>query len=157
MHRIMAVLQRIEEVAAAHVGTDGEDALLLEVWPLREGGRLALTQVGEDQAEVFPGRVAGDLHLGREGGVFRRHLDALPCPVVLPAVVEAADAVPLHPPVTELRPPVRAAKPDYVGRSPFPAVEGKVLAHHADWLRVPGRQVGGQPYGLPEGPQVASG
>src|SRR5262249_25020584 len=86
-------------------------------------------------------RVALDAHLAGEAGVLGGLLDALAGAVVLPAMVEAADAVALHPPGAELRPPVRAAEVHEVWRAALAAVEREVLRQEAHGLRTPGREI----------------
>src|SRR5262249_19767964 len=96
----------------------------------------AIAQVREDEAEVLLARIALDPDLLREAGVLGRLLDALAAAVVLPAVVEAADAVAFHPARRELRAPVRPAVGEQVRCAGLPAIERVVLAHHADGFRV---------------------
>src|SRR5581483_10063351 len=118
---------------------------------------LVLPQIRPEEAEIFARRVAGDLHLRGKARVLGGHLDTLTGLVVLPAVVEAADAVPLHPAGAELRPPVRAAKRHQVRRAALAAIEREVLAHDADRLRVAGRQIERVVDRLPEAAEIPSG
>jgi len=89
---------------------DDDTIVGLQLPEARQRRRLALPQIGEDEAQVLLGRIALDLDFGREGGVFGGHLDTLAGAVILPAVVEAPDAVALDPAGRELRAPVRAAE-----------------------------------------------
>src|SRR5262249_41085276 len=134
--------------------------------PARAGsGRASIAQVGEDQAEVLLRGVALDPHLAGEAGILGGLLDTLARPVVLPAVVEAADAVALHPARAELRAPVRAGKVDQVGLwtrrywsvQPLSPVEREVLAHDADRFRVARREIRRDVHRLPEPAHVATG
>src|SRR5205823_2359033 len=111
-----------------------------------------VAQVGEDEAQVFLARIALDLDFLGEAGVLGGLLDALAGRVILPAVVEAAEAVPLDPASAELRPPVRAPELQQMRAAALAAVEGKVLAHDADGLCMPARQVLGTLDRLPEPP-----
>src|SRR5262249_9722563 len=129
----------------------------LEFGVARERWGGAFAQIGKDHAEVFLGGIARYSHLGREAGVLGRLLDALARAVVFPAVVEAAQAVALHPAGRELRAPVRAARRHDVRCAALAAVEGEVLAHGADGLRLARREVAGQRHRLPETAQVAPG
>src|SRR5205814_972423 len=114
-------------------------------------------QVGEDEPEVLLGRIAPDAHFGGEAGVLGGLLDALARGVVLPAVVEAAQAVALHPARRELRAAVRAAEVHEVGDAALTAIEGELLAHDRDRFGVAGREVAGEIDRLPEAAQVAAG
>src|SRR5262249_5387419 len=97
---------------------------------------FTIAQVGENQAEILLRRVAADLHFAGEAGVLGGLLDALAGAVVLPAVVEAADAVALHPAGAELRAAMGAAERHQVRLAGLAAIEREVLAHHADGFRV---------------------
>src|SRR5262249_19805123 len=110
-----------------------------------------------DQAQVLARGVALDLHLGRERGILGGHLDALTAAVVLPAVVEAAQAVALHPAGAELRAPGRAAEGDDVGHTPRAAVEREILADDTDGLRVAGLELAVKVDRLPEPAHEAPG
>ena len=94
-----------------------QDAFALELRIPREWRRLPLAQIGEDEPQVVADRVAPDLDAGTEGLWLGGLLGALPVPVVLPAVVEAADLLALHPAGAELRPPMRTPECDKVGRA----------------------------------------
>src|SRR5437879_2409026 len=129
VYLVALVLDVVEVVAVAVVVPRLQYPLRLELGQRLERRRLALTQVGEDQPEILARGIARDVHLGREARVLGGHLDALAGAVILPAVVEAAETVPFHPARAELRPPMRAARRDHVGRAVLAAVEREVLAH----------------------------
>jgi len=160
--RVGAVLDVVEVVAGAKVGAAREDAIAFQLrvarqrrWPERSGiAAFGIAQVGEDEAQILLARIARDPHLAGEAGVLGGLLDALAGAVVLPAVVEAADAVPLDPAGAELRPPVRAAERHHVRRAPLVTVEGKVLTHDADRDGSARWQIHCVVDGLPEHPQV---
>src|SRR5205823_1301990 len=158
-----AILDVLEVVAGPQISAGHQHPLFLEVrvaWERLERSSIAafsvaLAQVGEDQPEILLGGVALDLDFAGEGGVLGRLLDALARAVVLPAVVEAANAVPLDPAGAELRPPVRAAGRYQVGVAALIAIERVVLTHDPDRFGVTGGEIGCHVDWLPEAPQVA--
>src|SRR3954452_98604 len=93
---------------------------------------FSVAEVDEDQAEILLGGVGADPHLGWEAGVLGRHLDALAHAVVLPAVVEAAQAAALDPARAELGAAVRAAGSNHVRHPILAAVEREILAQEPD-------------------------
>ena len=95
----------------------------------RKGRCFSVPQVREDQAEIFPRRIAPCANLCRERFFFGRLLRALTFRVETPAVIHAADRVAFDPPGGKLRAAVRAAKIHDVRRPAVPAVKGKALAH----------------------------
>src|SRR5579885_3308238 len=153
---IETVLDVLEVIAVPNIGAHFKHAWLLEIRVARQGWGIAVTEVGEDEAEVLLGGVAADAHLGREGGVLGRHLHALAGGVVLPAVVEAADAVALHPAGAELGAAVGAAEGEEVGSAALAAIEGEVFAHDADGHGAAGRQLLRHIDRMPEPAEVAS-
>src|SRR5207248_9453587 len=76
---------------------------------------------------------------------------------ILPAVVEAAEAVALDPASAELRPPVRAARRDDLRRAVLAAIEGEVLAHDTDGPGMAGEEVSRDVDWLPEPAEIATG
>src|SRR5207245_1559129 len=94
----------VEEVALPDVRGDPQHPWLLEVGIARQFGRFSLAQIGEDQPQVFPHRVALDPDPLAERLRLRRLLDTLPIGPIDPAVVEAAQVVPFYPASRELRP-----------------------------------------------------
>src|SRR5439155_7915262 len=118
VHGVRVIVEPVEVVAGPALGPDrDQDAWLLEVGIASEGRRperssiaaFSISQVGEREAQVVAHRVALDPHLAGEAGVLGGLLDALAGAVVLPPMIEAANAVALHPAGAELRPAVRAA------------------------------------------------
>src|SRR5262249_40830518 len=115
----------------------------------------APAKIGPDQPEVLPHRIALDPHLAGKPSVLGGLLDTLAGLIILPAMVEAADAVPLDPPGRELRPPVRAAEVHQVRLSSLAPVQRVVLTHDAQRLCIPGRQRAPDVDRMPEGAQEA--
>src|SRR5205823_4130153 len=74
VERITRVVEVVEIRTRAHEGLHLEHALRFELRKAREGWRperariagCRLLEVGEDEAEVLPGRVARDAHFGGE-------------------------------------------------------------------------------------------
>src|SRR2546421_4529675 len=116
----------------------------------REGRRLALAKISEHQTQVLARRITRRSYLAREARIFGRHLDALPAAIEFPAVVEAAHGVALHPAEMKLGAAVRAAVIEDVRAAALAAVQRVVLAHDADRLRVPGREIFAAMDGEPE-------
>ncbi len=111
-------------------GEDGEQGL----FPRR-------TQIGEDGAQGFDDRIPGlaDAIAQTATVRFARLVQADALVAEFPAVVAAADAVLLDPPVHQARAPVGAARIEQPGLACLVAEQDKVLAEPADQLR----QVGG--------------
>src|SRR5207253_10957977 len=115
VHRIDAVLDPVAVAVRTYVSRRvtheavGIDVLQERVpwqWGRPEHSSIAafsVTEIGEDEAEVLLDGVALDPHFAGEAGVLGGLLDALAGAVVLPAVVDAAEAVPLDPAGRELR------------------------------------------------------
>src|SRR5206468_9132357 len=81
------------------------------------------------------------LYLAGKSRVLGRLLDALARAVEFPAVIEAADIVALDPAEVHQRAAVRAAVIKNLGAPRVAPIQGEVLSHDADRLRVPARQV----------------
>src|SRR5205814_25461 len=111
---------------------------------------FGVAEVGEDQAEVLLAGKAPDRHLLGEAGVLGGLLDALAGGIVLPAVVEAANAVPFHPAGAELRPPVRAAEVQEMWAAVLATIQREVLVDDADRLGVARLQILRPVHRLPE-------
>src|SRR5581483_8840057 len=133
VHLVRRVLHPVEEVARPDddVGYF-EHALIFHFGEARQWWWVTLTQVGEDEAQVLLGRIAADADLSRKGGVLGRLLHALACVVVLPTVIEAANAVALDPACRELGAAMRAAERQQVRLAAFTSIEREVLAHDTD-------------------------
>src|SRR5206468_1233542 len=67
VHLVHVVLDAVEVIAFAHIGVGLQDALALELLVARKRRRLALAQVGKDEASIFLGWIAPDADLSREG------------------------------------------------------------------------------------------
>ena len=80
--------------------------------------------------------MASDVDFGGKTFILAGLLDALARTVVLPAVVQAADAVAFHPASGELRAAVGAAEVNQMGRALLAAIERELLAHHLDRARL---------------------
>jgi hypothetical protein len=140
VHRVHAVLDPVAVAVGSDVGRrQTHEAVGIDV--LQEGiprqgwrperssiAAFSIAQVSKDQAEILLDRIALDLDFAGEARILGRLLDALAGGIVLPAVVEAADAVALDPARTELRAAVRAAELEQVRRVVLAAVEREVLA-----------------------------
>src|SRR5207248_1791139 len=98
-------------------------------------------EVGEDEAHVLARRPGPGADFACESWLLGGLLDALAGAVELPAVVKAADRIALDPAEMELRTAMRAAIVEDLGAPGLAAIERVVLAHDADRLRVPGREV----------------
>src|SRR5581483_5031289 len=117
---------------------------------------VTLTQVGEDEAQVLLGRIAADADLSRKGGVLGRLLHAFACVVVLPTVIEAANAVALDPACRELGAAMRAAERQQVRLAAFTSIEREVLAHDTDGQCPARLQLAGHQDRMPEHAHVPS-
>lgn len=124
--------------------------------PVRQYGRLAGAQIGEDDAAVGLYRVGGDT--GALAGppvlLLEGLLKALAGTVVLPAVVRAADLAALDKAVVQGHPAVRARLRDQRVGVLVGQIEHQVLAQHPDPLGPLVRgEIGGDGDGLPVPPQ----
>ena len=134
--RVDVAFQRLHPVAPAEEGR--HLALLVRhVHPFEmgEGRRLgARAHVRPDHARLLPAWVAGRPDLLLEGTLGRlvRHVDAAARDVVLPAVVDAAQAALLVPPEVERRAAVPAALRQQAHPSERVAEDDQVLAEEAD-------------------------
>jgi len=98
---------------------------------------------------------AARAHLAREARILGRHLDALAAAVELPAVIEATQRIAFDPAEVQRRAAMRTAVFENLSASRFATIERVVLAHDADWLCVPLRQVLAAMHGKPELPHEA--
>src|SRR5436190_1947604 len=94
----------------------------------RQSWRLTFAEVTPDQAQVLLRGVAADAHLALERFVLARLLDALPGGIVFPAVVQAAEAVVLHPAARQLRAAMGAAEGHDVSRAGLAPIQREALA-----------------------------
>src|SRR5438552_4010779 len=129
---ISGVLHLIEVVAGLNVHPGPQVARLLEELEAREGWLLVFSQIGEDETEIFVGRIAPDADLFTERIRLFGLFDAEPGGVVGPAVIEAAEVITFHPASGELRAAVRAAERHQMRNAGLAPVKGEVLAQHAD-------------------------
>src|SRR6185312_15201996 len=122
------VLDALEIIARHRVEVDDAHAVrLLELGKARKRRRLALAEIGEDEAEIFLDRIGRDADLGGEGRALGRLLHALPGAVVQPAVIEAAQAIALDRAERQRRLAVRAAVGEEMRRAALAAIEGEEL------------------------------
>src|SRR6185503_16556011 len=103
------VVDVVEEVAVPDVGVMEQDPLALESRVARHWGRLALPEIGEDQAQILLRGVASNADPLAEGHGLGRLIDALAVRAVFPAVVDAAQPLAFDPARRELRQSVGAA------------------------------------------------
>src|SRR5262249_41950280 len=109
MHLVHRVLEALQPVARHELRLVLDEPLDLRRWIGREGGRRALAEIGEDEPQMSPRRIAADPHLAGEPRFLGRLLDALPAALEFPAVIDAADVVALDPAQMHLRAAMRAA------------------------------------------------
>ena len=157
MTHIGHVLQIVEEVAWPNIGIAMSiDPGFLEVRIARKFGRRALTQIGEDQAQIFVDRVGAQSHLVAERHGLRRLLDASALAVEFPAVIEAANPIALYLAGGKQHGTVWTARLGQAGYSVLTTIQIEVLAHDADRPRTASRQFGRVEDRLPEQAQIAS-
>src|SRR5688572_30756350 len=95
----------------------------------RKGRCFGLTQVREDQTEIFPSLIAPYSDLAGERFLLRRLLGALTFGVETPTMVHATDRVAFDPAGGKLRATVRTAKIHDVRRTAFAPIKREALAH----------------------------
>src|SRR5437899_823924 len=111
MESVAIVVYSLEEIAWPDLNWKNfQHAFFLEMRIAGKRWRLALAEIGKDQSQVFLRRIAADADLLGEGFFLSRLLHALPCTVVKPAVIHAADAVPFDPARRQLSSTMSTAK-----------------------------------------------
>ncbi|HKY85839.1 MAG TPA: hypothetical protein VJL90_03660, partial [Pseudorhodoplanes sp.] len=91
-----------------------DDGIAFKGRIFRKGRRVALTHEHEDQAKIFPRRIAWNLDSAREAFRFCGLFHALPARIVFPAMIGTANVVSLHITGGQLQPTVRATIADGV-------------------------------------------
>src|SRR5262249_49881586 len=141
-HLVHAVLEALQIIAGDVLGVpDLDEARRRAMREMREGRRRAVSEISEDKTEILARRVGRDPHLAGEARLLRRLLHALPRAIVLPAVIDAADAVLLDPAEVNRRAAMRTPVGDDLRLAGRAAVERIILAHDAHRLGLAGRQV----------------
>src|SRR6185503_3221322 len=128
-----------------------------EAWIARQRRRLALAEIGEDQADVFFHRITRNADFVRERLSFRRLLDALSRAVIFPAMIKTTYAFALDPAHRKLRSPVRAARANEVRRGAIAAIDREIFSKDSNRQRPANRKLMGAADRLPEHSQIASG
>src|SRR5579871_3457779 len=150
------VLDILKEIALPEVLLCLANTLLLETWQSRHRRCPSFAEVDEYQPKIRLRRIAQNAHPTGKRRIFGRYLDTLPARVVHPAMVEAAEAVALHPARRQLGTAMGAAEREHMRSPALTTVQGKVLAHDADGHRVASLEVTRHVHRLPERPQVAA-
>src|SRR5205814_4620230 len=109
MHLVHRVLEALQPVARHELRLVLDEPLGLRRRIGRKGRRRALTEIGKDETEMFPRRIAAHPHLAGNARLLRRLLDALPAVLEFPAVIDAADVPAFDPAQMHLRAAMRAA------------------------------------------------
>ncbi len=109
MHLVHRILETLQPVARHELGLGLDQPFGNGCRVGREGRRLALSEIGVDEAEIFAGRIAADPHLAGKPRLLGRLFEALPGAVEFPAVIDAADVVALDPAQMHLSAAVRTA------------------------------------------------
>src|SRR5581483_9243165 len=151
------VVQCVEEVAGTWLLVGVLGARLLEIQETWQFGGVALAEIGEDEAQILLDRVALDADALAERLWLPRLLGALAVRAEHPAVVAAADRLALHPADRELGTAVGTAEVHQVRCAGLATVEGEVLAHDADRLRLADVKLASEIDREPERAQVAAG
>ncbi len=155
---VEVVLDALEVVARHQVAVDRDVAVrLLDLGIAREGRRLAIAEIGEDEAHVLAQRIGRHLDLGGEGRALGRLLEALAGAVIEPAVIEAADAVALDPAVDERGLAMGTAVDQQMRRAALAAIEREIFAHHLYAHRASRGEIGRARDRMPEPAQIAPG
>ena len=141
MHLVHRVLEALQPVARHELRLVLDEPLGLRRRVGREGRRRALAEIGKDETEMFPRRIAADPHLAGKARLLRRLLDALSTALEFPAVIDAADVVAFDPAQMHLRAAMRAAVIDDLRLPGLSPVEREILAHDADRFGMPFRQI----------------
>ena len=89
--------------------------------------------------------------------MLRRLLDTLTGAVVFPTVIEAADAVALHPTCRKLRAAMGTTKFDCINRPALTAIKREVFTHDPHGDRTGALDLLRQANRLPEHPHISSG
>src|SRR5437660_3988641 len=133
---VNTVFQRIKVVAIPDVRANIEHSFLFQLRVVRKGGRLAFSQIGEDKTQIFLSRATPNFYFFSELGIFGRLLHALPGTVILPTVIEAADAVSLNPTDGKLRAAMRAPEVNDVRSRAFATIKCKLFSHDLNRYRM---------------------
>src|SRR5205085_3858316 len=149
------VLKALQPVARHELRLVFDEPLGLRCRVGWESGRRALAEIGKDEPEMFPRRIAADPHLAGKARLLGRLLDALPAALEFPAVIDAADVVAFDPAQMHLRAAMRAAVVDDLRMARLAAVEREILAHDADRFGMSRRQILGAMHRDPEAPHEA--
>ncbi len=150
VQRILGVLQPVARPDL--VALEQHHTLLFKLGFARqvEHRWFAFAEVGEDQAAILVHGIGrhtdARLGTGPLGGAF----DALAARVVFPAVVHAAQFVPLDPAGVQLGQAVGAAIDQQVGAAALAAVQRQVFAQQPDFAGLAGGHASGQRDGVPE-------
>ncbi len=152
------VLEREEVVRRHHVDCDIADPVLLHCFEAPQRPRLALTEIDEDQAEIFLGWIARDVEVRRGRHLLGRPLDTLALFIEHPAVIEATEAscASMYPtlicePRCEQRNPIACATPSST------AIDGEILVEDLYRRRVADGGIFGAEARVPERAHVAPG
>ena len=163
VHEVFLALEPVAVLGAPHPGSEARlqraSLRLQDVVTRQQRHLLQRPHVGEQQSAIFLHRVGGvpDMVLDRAVGRLQRHVEDASLHVVEPAVVAAAQPVPLHPAILQRGAPVAAAEEKESRASLSVQERHQVLAQDAD---APGQvgEVRGKAHRLPVPPhQLAAG